>query len=195
MTAFSQRPNWNNISIQLNSAIKGKCVTIGHVSSIYMMAAAVVAYSMAVLLNMNTMWVMPNFALVPLRSYQLIVLEFCKFGVHTNEPRHDKTNKVRVRPAKTQISQGIRPVWSEFSLCTYWVAKDPSFLHADNKDSDQTGQMPRLIWVFAGRSIILLVLSCRSSNLKRKFTVVYCFTLCNDPVRLLFGTANSIHRF
>ena len=26
------------------------------------------------------------------------------------EPRHDKTNKVTVRPAKTQISLGIRPV-------------------------------------------------------------------------------------
>ena len=35
-----------------------------------------------------------------------------------NEPRHDKTNKVTVRPAKTQISLGIHPVWSESSLCT-----------------------------------------------------------------------------
>ena len=25
-------------------------------------------------------------------------------------------------------------VWSESSLCTQWVAKDPSFLHADSKD-------------------------------------------------------------
>ena len=32
------------------------------------------------------------------------------------EPRHDKTNKMRVRPEKTQISLGIRPVRSEFSL-------------------------------------------------------------------------------
>ena len=28
----------------------------------------------------------------------------------TNEPRHDKTSKMRVRPAKTQISLGIRQV-------------------------------------------------------------------------------------
>ena len=63
--------------------------------------------------------------------------------------------------AKTQISLGIRPVWSESSLCTQWVAKDPSFLHADSEDSDQTGRMPRLIWVFAGHTLILLVLSCR----------------------------------
>ena len=28
------------------------------------------------------------------------------------ELAHDKTNKMTVRPAKTQISLGIRPVWS-----------------------------------------------------------------------------------
>ena len=57
-----------------------------------------------------------------------------------------------VHPAKTQISMGIRPVWSESSLCAQWVAKDPNFLHADSKDSDQTGRMPRLIWVFTWRT-------------------------------------------
>ena len=31
--------------------------------------------------------------------------------VRSNEPPHDKTNKMSVRPAKTQISLGIRPVW------------------------------------------------------------------------------------
>ena len=53
-------------------------------------------------------------------------------------------------PSKTQVSLGIRPVWSESLLCAQWVAKDPSFLHADSEDSDQTERMPRLIWVFAG---------------------------------------------
>ena len=53
--------------------------------------------------------------------------------------------KWHVRPATTQISRGIRPVWSESSLCTQWIAKDPSFLHTDSEDSDQTGRMPRLI--------------------------------------------------
>ena len=43
-----------------------------------------------------------------------------------------------MRPAKTQISLGIHPVWFEPSLCIQWVAKDPSFLHADSEDSDQT---------------------------------------------------------
>ena len=90
--------------------------------------------------------------------------QFLKY--RTKEPRHDKTNKMGVRPAKTQISLGIRPVWSESSLCASWVAKDTSFLHADSEDSDQTGRMPRLIWVFAGCTLSLLVLSCRGSSIR-----------------------------
>ena len=80
-----------------------------------------------------------------------VLTAFCRWFI-SNEPPHDKTNKMAVRPAKTQISLGIRPVWSESSLCAQWVAKDPSFLHADSEDSNQTGRMPRLIWVFAGRT-------------------------------------------
>ena len=60
---------------------------------------------------------------------------------------HDmtKTNKITVRPAKTQISLGISKVLPGSSLCAQWVAEDPRFLHADSEDSDQTGRMPRLI--------------------------------------------------
>ena len=86
------------------------------------------------------------------------------------EPRLDKTINVAVRPAKTQISLGIRPVWSESflsarrklgSLATHW---------AHSEDYDQTGRMPRLIWVFAGRTVILLVLSWSGS-----FICLFCF--------------------
>ena len=35
------------------------------------------------------------------------------------EPPNDKTNKMTAPPAKTQISLGIRPVWSE-SLLSGW---------------------------------------------------------------------------
>ena len=38
-----------------------------------------------------------------------------------------KTNKVAVRPAKTQISLGIRPVWSESLLYAQWIAKGQAF--------------------------------------------------------------------
>ena len=41
------------------------------------------------------------------------------------------------------------PVWPESSLWVLRVVKDSTFLQADSDDSDQTGQMPRLIWVFA----------------------------------------------
>ena len=91
-------------------------------------------------------------------NYSELHLPFSEY-----EPRHDKTNKVTVRPAKTQIGLGIRPVWLESSPCAQWVAKDPSFLHADSEDSDQTGRMPGLIWVFTWRTALLLVLSCRGS--------------------------------
>ena len=68
-----------------------------------------------------------------------------------------------VRPAKTQISLGICPVWSESSLSAWRKLGSLATHWAHSKDSDQTGQMPRLIWVFAGRTLILLVLSCRGS--------------------------------
>ena len=59
----------------------------------------------------------------------------------------------------------LRSAWAfmqtdQSSLCAEWVVKDPSFLHAYSKDSNQTGQMPRLIWVFFGSTCIFLVLSC-----------------------------------
>ena len=37
----------------------------------------------------------------------------------TLEPWHDKTNKMSMHPAKTRISLGIRPVWSESSLSAW----------------------------------------------------------------------------
>ena len=63
----------------------------------------------------------------------------------SSEPRHDKTNRVSVRPAKTQISLGIRPVCSASFLYAQLIAKDPRFLHAESEDSDQIGRMLRLI--------------------------------------------------
>ena len=64
-----------------------------------------------------------------------------------------------VRPVKTQISLGIRPVWSE-SLLYAWRNLGSLATHwAHSEESDQTGRMPRLIWVFAGCTVILLVQS------------------------------------
>ena len=63
---------------------------------------------------------------------------------------HDMSLITR-KPTKWVCTQGrLRSAWAttqsdQSSLCVQWVAKDPSFLHVDSEDSDQTGQMPRLI--------------------------------------------------
>ena len=63
------------------------------------------------------------------------------------EPPLDKTNKMTVCSAKTQIcsvwTESLLLAWRKLgSLATRWV---------HSEDSDQTGQMPRLIRVFAVR--------------------------------------------
>ena len=79
----------------------------------------------------------------------LIETHFCA----SSEPRHDKTNKLNVRPAKNRISMGIHPVWSESSLCAQWVSKDPRFFHAKTQLSHFVGfLMSRLIYFGTGDS-------------------------------------------
>ena len=70
------------------------------------------------------------------------------------EPRHNKTNKMSVRPAKIQISLGIHPVSSEYSLSAWRKLRSLATHWAHSEDSDQTGRMPRPIWVFAGRTLV-----------------------------------------
>ena len=65
-----------------------------------------------------------------------------------------KPTKWHVRPAKNQISLGIRPVWSESSLSAWRKHGSLATHWAHSEDSGQTGRMPMLIWVFAGRTII-----------------------------------------
>ena len=81
-----------------------------------------------------------------------------------HEPRHDKTSKMRVRPAKTRVSLGICPVWSESLLSTWRKLGSLATHWAHSEDSDQTRRMLRLIWVFVGCTLILLVLSYRGSH-------------------------------
>ena len=54
-----------------------------------------------------------------------------------------------------------------FSVCPSWIwaATWQNKLNesAPSEDSDQSGRMSRLIWVFAGRTVTLLVWSCRGS--------------------------------
>ena len=57
-------------------------------------------------------------------------------------------------PSKDSDQPGHPPSLIRVLLWAQWIAKDQMFLHADSEGSDQTGKMPRLIWVFAGRSLI-----------------------------------------
>ena len=51
--------------------------------------------------------------------------------------------RLRSAWASAQSDQSSLSTWRKLgSLATYWVHRE---------DSDQTGRMPRLIWVFAGR--------------------------------------------
>ena len=50
----------------------------------------------------------------------------------------------------TQRSLGIRPIWLESSLSAWWNSGSLATHRAPSEDSNQTGQMLRLIWVFTG---------------------------------------------
>ena len=49
-------------------------------------------------------------------------------------------------------------------VLSYPLSAQRRLWSAHSKDSDHTGRLPRLIWVFAGCTHILLVLSCRGSH-------------------------------
>ena len=74
------------------------------------------------------------------------------------------------KPTKWLCTQRrLRSAWasaqSDQSLrCQHKESLGPSLPIQRTAKTDQTGRMPRLIWVFAGRTLILLVLSCRGSN-------------------------------
>ena len=81
----------------------------------------------------------------------------------------------------------LRSAWAS-TKCAQWVAKDPSFLHADSEDSDQTGRMPGLMWVFAGRTchffgFVMRRLICLSEShcwclyLSPHFLMIMCLSL------------------
>ena len=97
----------------------------------------------------------------------------------TNEPPHDKTNSMAVCPMKTQISLGIRPVWSESSLSAWRKLGSLATHWAYSKDSNQTGRMPQadlsLRWA---HTHFVVFFSCRGWNQN-------CFLLNNITARNL----------
>ena len=84
-----------------------------------------------------------------------------------------KQTKWHVRPAKTQICPDICPVWSASSLSAWRKLGSLATHWAHSKESDQTGWMPRLIWVFAGRTATLLVLSWGGLYIGWSFMIMF----------------------
>ena len=81
-----------------------------------------------------------------------------------NHFSHDMTKPTKwLCIQRRQISLGICPVWSESSLSAWRKLGSLATHWVHIEDSDQTGRMPRLIWVFAGHTLILLVFSWRGS--------------------------------
>ena len=68
-----------------------------------------------------------------------------------------KPIKWHVCPAKTLICLGICSGWSESSLSARRNLGSLATHWAHTEDSEQTRQVPTSIWVFAGRTLILLV--------------------------------------
>ena len=58
-------------------------------------------------------------------------------------------------PSEDSDQPGHPSLWSESSLSAWRKFGSLATLWAHSEDSDQTGRMPRLIWVFAGRTVIL----------------------------------------
>ena len=106
------------------------------------------------------------------RKVRKVCWSFLKIDICTNctlfwstfEPRHEKKKrkKMSVRPAKTQISLGIRPVWSVFAVRSVG-SYGPRVSSCGQRRlwSDWADAQADL--VFAGRTVTLLVLSCRGS--------------------------------
>ena len=74
---------------------------------------------------------------------------------HTSEPSHDKTNNMTCVPSE----DSDQPGHSLGSLATQ---------QTHSEDADQTGQMPRLIRVFAGRP-------CHFVGLLMRWLIYSCF--------------------
>ena len=107
------------------------------------------------------------------------------------EPLRDKTNKLTVRPV---WAGSLLSAWRKLgSLPTHW---------AHIKDSDKAVWMPRLIWVFAGRTVILLILS-RGGSYTVKVLKIWTPDKCavntlkfeqgGFTIELCVQMANSLH--
>ena len=95
-----------------------------------------------------------------------------------------------VRPKKTQITIGIRAVWSESLLFAGRNAASLGIQNASSEDSDQTARMRRLIWIFAGRTyrevcfVPLRLICCSGYICKKKKNIPFPVNIIKDSIFL-----------
>ena len=82
----------------------------------------------------------------------------------TFEQPHDKINKMACATSEASDQPGHPPSLIRVFAVLMKEAWVLSYHWAHSEDSDQTRQMSRLIWVFAGRTVILVVLSWGGSK-------------------------------
>ena len=110
-----------------------------------------------------------------------------------------KPTKWHVRPAKNQISLGIRPVWSESSLSAWRKLWSLATHWAHSEDSDQTGAQSDLSlrWVhshfvgFVMRRFILLRIYQTRFYWVCSWAALVNATLLTPPSRSFSGTVYS----
>ena len=116
-----------------------------------------------------------------------------------NAPSHmsrDMTKLTKWLCAKRRLRSAWASAQSDQSLrCPH----EGSYPLSASEDSDQTGRMSRQIWVFAGHTVTLLVLSCRGSYplyppLYHKCPLVHCVFLSFSYVGLFNYWRNRLLR-
>ena len=109
-----------------------------------------------------------------------------------------KPTKWYVRPVKTQINLGIRPVWSESWLSTWGKLRSLTIIRAHSEASDQTGGCSGWSQSSLGAKVILLVLSWGGSfyfvSLASTILISVIsrhFTSLNSPTKQWFLCINT----
>ena len=118
-------------------------------------------------------WHKTHFLMAPQILYRAKSRKVYLYQQHpSNEPQHDKTNKMMCAPSKDSDQPG-HPLsaWKNHgTLATHWV---------HSEDSDQTGWTPRLIWAFAGRTHQFVgFVVMRLKLLTSFFQKCICFKIC-----------------
>ena len=107
-------------------------------------------------------------------TLKLILDKLTAYQEHqTGNMSRDMTKPTKWLCAQRRLRSAWASAQSDQSSLSAWRNIGPLATHwAHREDSDHTGRMPRLIWVFAGRTLNVLVLSSRGSViiLKQQWT-------------------------